>query len=124
MNGQTETGYFLDEDCRESDPIADDQALFLETTSGLVVIAGCAHAGVTNTLDQVSALTGQNEVLALVGGLHLGWATHEELEASASALGGRNCRILAPCHCTGMEIRKLLIYSQLSVYRKPELVGV
>ena len=57
VNGQTGTGYFLDADCRRPDPIADDQALFIETTNGLVVIAGCAHAGVVNTLDHISALT-------------------------------------------------------------------
>jgi 7,8-dihydropterin-6-yl-methyl-4-(beta-D-ribofuranosyl)aminobenzene 5'-phosphate synthase len=102
VNGQTATGYFLDADCREPDPIVDDQTLFIETTTGLVVIAGCAHAGVVNTLDHVSALTGHKEVLALVGGLHLGRATHQELESCANAVASRNCRILAPCHCTGM----------------------
>jgi aspartate racemase len=40
VNEQTPTGFFLDADCREPDPIADDQALFIDTTSGLVVIAG------------------------------------------------------------------------------------
>ena len=102
VNGQRATGYFLDADCREPDPIADDQALFIETTSGLVVIAGCAHAGVVNTLDRVSALTGHREALALVGGLHLGRATQQELDICADAIASRNCRILAPCHCTGM----------------------
>jgi 7,8-dihydropterin-6-yl-methyl-4-(beta-D-ribofuranosyl)aminobenzene 5'-phosphate synthase len=58
MNGQTATDFFLDAACREPDPICDDQALFIDTTSGLVVIAGCAHAGVSNTLDRVSELTG------------------------------------------------------------------
>ena len=40
-----ETGFFLDAECREPDPMADDQALFIDTTDGLVVIAGCAHCG-------------------------------------------------------------------------------
>jgi 7,8-dihydropterin-6-yl-methyl-4-(beta-D-ribofuranosyl)aminobenzene 5'-phosphate synthase len=108
VNGQTATGFFLDADCREPDPIADDQALFMDTTNGLVVTAGCAHAGVLNTLDRISELTGQNEILALLGGLHLGRATHKELEAAASAIGRRNCRILAPCHCTGMGAHSYL----------------
>jgi 7,8-dihydropterin-6-yl-methyl-4-(beta-D-ribofuranosyl)aminobenzene 5'-phosphate synthase len=108
VNGQTATGFFLDADCREPDPIADDQALFIDTTSGLVVIAGCAHAGVVNTLDRVSALTGRTEGLALAGGLHLGRATNKELEASANAIGRRNFQILAPCHCTGMGAHSYL----------------
>jgi 7,8-dihydropterin-6-yl-methyl-4-(beta-D-ribofuranosyl)aminobenzene 5'-phosphate synthase len=101
-------GFFLDADCRGPDPIADDQALFIDTTSGLVVIAGCAHAGVVNTLDRVSALTGCTEGLALAGGLHLGRATNKELEASANAIGRRNFQILAPCHCTGMGAHSYL----------------
>ena len=108
VNGQTGTGYFLDADCRQPDPIADDQALFIETTNGLVVIAGCAHAGVVNTLDRVSALTGRTEGLALAGGLHLGRATNKELEASANAISRRNFQILAPCHCTGMGAHSYL----------------
>ncbi len=75
-NGSSESGFFLDCDCREPDPLADDQALFIETTTGLVVIAGCAHAGVANTLDGVAELTGRNEFFGLVGGLHLWRATH------------------------------------------------
>lgn len=102
VNEQKEKAFFLDADCSEPDPLADDQALFIETANGLVVIAGCAHAGVLNTLDHISELTGNKEIFALLGGLHLGQATHEELEATASAIGRRNCRILAPSHCTGM----------------------
>jgi 7,8-dihydropterin-6-yl-methyl-4-(beta-D-ribofuranosyl)aminobenzene 5'-phosphate synthase len=108
VNGAAATGFFLDADCREPDPIADDQALFIETTGGLVVVAGCAHAGVVNTLDCVARMTGRNEVLALVGGLHLGRATHKELEACANAIGRRHVQILAPCHCTGMGAHSYL----------------
>ncbi len=110
-------GFFLDADCREPDPIADDQALFIETTNGLVVIAGCAHAGVVNTLDHVSALTGHKDVLALAGGLHLGRATLQELEKCASAIASRNCRMLAPCHCTGMGAHTYLRTRFLSMVR-------
>ena len=95
-------GFFLDADCRGPDPIADDQALFIDTTSGLVVIAGCAHAGVVNTLDRVSAHTGCTEGLALAGGLHLGRATNKEVEASASAIGRRNFQILLKIDSIGV----------------------
>jgi 7,8-dihydropterin-6-yl-methyl-4-(beta-D-ribofuranosyl)aminobenzene 5'-phosphate synthase len=107
-NGQSEAAFFLGADCREPDPIADDQALFIETVNGLVVIAGCAHAGVRNTLDRIAELSGRSEIHALIGGLHLGHSTREELEASANAIGRRNCRILAPCHCTGMRAHAYL----------------
>ena len=98
-----ETRFFLDPEYREPDPLIDDQALFIETTNGLVVIAGCCHAGVANTLDCVSALTGRTEIFGMAGGLHLGQATQPQLEASADAISRRKIRILGPCHCTGMQ---------------------
>jgi 7,8-dihydropterin-6-yl-methyl-4-(beta-D-ribofuranosyl)aminobenzene 5'-phosphate synthase len=107
-NGPAETGFFLDADCRVPDPMADDQALFMETAVGLVVVAGCAHAGVANTLDGVAALTGAGEVHTLVGGLHLGRAARRQLEAAAAAVDERNIRVLAPCHCTGMAAHAYL----------------
>jgi 7,8-dihydropterin-6-yl-methyl-4-(beta-D-ribofuranosyl)aminobenzene 5'-phosphate synthase len=108
VNGDAAMGFFLDADCREPDPIADDQALFIDTTAGLVVIAGCAHAGAMNTLDCVRALTGRTGMLALAGGLHLGRATSKELEATANAIGRQNFQMLAPCHCTGMVAHSYL----------------
>ncbi len=107
-NAQSVAGFFLDADGCDPDPLADDQALFIETASGLVVIAGCAHSGIVNTLDRVSALTGSDRVYALAGGMHLGRANYEQLEAAGSAIGRRNFQILAPCHCTGMRAHSYL----------------
>jgi len=107
-NGPKESGFFLDRDCQEPDPLADDQALYIETTNGLVVIAGCAHAGVANTLDRVAQLTGQDEFFGLVGGLHLWRSTRQELEANGNSIGRRKFRIIAPCHCTGLGANSYL----------------
>jgi 7,8-dihydropterin-6-yl-methyl-4-(beta-D-ribofuranosyl)aminobenzene 5'-phosphate synthase len=97
----TEGYFFLDAECREADPLLDDQALVVETSHGLVVIAGCAHSGVMNMLDQVCNVAGRDEVFALLGGLHLGRAPYEQLEAVGNSAGRRDIQILAPCHCTG-----------------------
>jgi 7,8-dihydropterin-6-yl-methyl-4-(beta-D-ribofuranosyl)aminobenzene 5'-phosphate synthase len=94
--------FFLDAAGRDPDPLTDDQALFVETRTGLVVITGCAHAGVANTLRHVCALTGARNVHALVGGLHLGGCSEEQLKEAGDAAGAVNCRMLGPCHCTGM----------------------
>jgi uncharacterized protein with ATP-grasp and redox domains len=89
-------------------PVTDDQALFLDPPDGLVVIAGCAHSGIVNTLDCICALRGCNEIFALIGGLHLGRASSSELEAAVHAIERRNCRILGPCHCTGLNAQAYL----------------
>ncbi len=107
-NEPADTGFFLDADCRDLDPLNDDQALFIQTRSGLVVVTGCAHAGIRNTLDCVSALTNRDEICMLAGGLHLLRASNEQLEASADAIGRRNVEVLAPCHCTGMGAHSYL----------------
>jgi 7,8-dihydropterin-6-yl-methyl-4-(beta-D-ribofuranosyl)aminobenzene 5'-phosphate synthase len=100
--------FFLDVEGRMPDPLADDQALVVETTHGLVVVAGCAHAGVVNTLDLVCRLAGRGEIHALVGGLHLGRASQRQLEDTASALALRRLEWIAPCHCTGMNAHACL----------------
>lgn len=103
-----EAVFFLDEAGRLPDPLLDDQALFIETVRGLVVVAGCAHAGVENTVEQICRLTGRDTIHALIGGLHLGQASHKRLEETGSALGRRNFQLLAPCHCTGMNAQSYL----------------
>ena len=100
--------FFLDEEGREVDPLLDDQALFLETKRGLVIVAGCAHAGVVNTMEHVCRLTGRDEIHALIGGLHLGRASQEQLEEAGNALDRVHCQMLAPCHCTGMNAHTFL----------------
>lgn len=99
--GELPNRFFLDPDCTHSDPIADDQALFVNTQQGLVVVVGCAHAGVVNTLDYVARLSGQDSIFAVIGGFHLGRVPREVWEAVGNALGRRNVQVIAPCHCTG-----------------------
>jgi 7,8-dihydropterin-6-yl-methyl-4-(beta-D-ribofuranosyl)aminobenzene 5'-phosphate synthase len=101
-NEPRETRFFLTADCREPDPLMDDQALFIKTRAGIVVVTGCAHAGIVNTLDHVCTLAGRDEIYMLAGGLHLLRASNEQLESTSEALGRRNVQVLAPCHCTGM----------------------
>ncbi len=93
--------FFLDPQGFRPDPIEDDQALWIETHDGLVVVLGCAHAGVVNTLERITELTGRKEVLAVIGGMHLGQAPTGRLEATVDALRACHPDVLAPCHCTG-----------------------
>jgi 7,8-dihydropterin-6-yl-methyl-4-(beta-D-ribofuranosyl)aminobenzene 5'-phosphate synthase len=93
--------FFLDEEGREPDPLVDDQAAFVETRAGAVVLLGCAHAGVVNTLRQVESLTA-GPVHAVIGGMHLAAADPQRVEATVRALVDRDVRRVVPCHCTGL----------------------
>jgi 7,8-dihydropterin-6-yl-methyl-4-(beta-D-ribofuranosyl)aminobenzene 5'-phosphate synthase len=94
-------GFCWDEACSDLDWIPDDQALFVPTAEGNVVLLGCAHAGVINTLDHIAKLSGDDRVRAVAGGMHLLHADANRLEATADAFRRHGARLIAPCHCTG-----------------------
>lgn len=99
--------FYLDESCQDLDPLLDDQALFADCAAGLVVIFGCAHSGVINTLEYVAQLTGRSRIHAVLGGMHLLQASSERIEATADALERHGVERIMPCHCTGSQAMSL-----------------
>lgn len=95
--------FFLDESCREPDPLVDDQAMYLETPGGVVVLLGCAHAGLVNTLDYVGEVTRLSRVHAVLGGMHLVNASEERISRSVAALRDYDVQVVGPAHCTGLK---------------------
>lgn len=95
--------FFRDAACQHPDHLTDDQAAFIETPSGVVVVLGCAHAGVVNTLQYVKTLVGPRSIHAVVGGMHLGSATEERLDRTVAALREADAPLLYPLHCTGFK---------------------
>ena len=94
-------GFYTDLACRRPDPIEDDQSAFIDTPGGTVVVLGCAHAGVINTLDYVRKLTGNRRVHTVLGGMHLLAAGPVRLNKTVEAFRRIDARRLIPCHCTG-----------------------
>lgn len=99
---------YLDRAGRQADPVVDDQALFFRTTEGLVVLLGCAHAGVVGTLAHVQALAGEERLRLVAGGMHLESASPPRLQRTLEALAALPLSRLAPLHCTGLAARCLL----------------
>lgn len=85
----------------EVDPFFDDQALIVESPAGVVVVLGCTHTGLVNTLRHVVTLTGKKQIYALTGGTHLLNATVEQLAPIFEELKEFDLQFVAPCHCTG-----------------------
>jgi len=104
--------FYLDDSCGTPDPLLDDQALYVETPAGTVVVLGCAHAGVVNTLDYVAQLTGGDRIHAVLGGMHLVSASTERLEATVAALKRHGIQKIGAAHCTGTRATAHL-WSQL-----------
>jgi 7,8-dihydropterin-6-yl-methyl-4-(beta-D-ribofuranosyl)aminobenzene 5'-phosphate synthase len=90
------------------DPLQDDQALVLRTADGLVVLLGCTHAGVINTLNHAVKLTGDKRIRAVIGGLHLASASQQQIEQTVTALKELGVEQLVACHCTGFLARMRL----------------
>jgi len=82
------------------DLILDDQSLFFKTKLGVVVVLGCAHAGLVNTLDYISKLSGER-IHAVLGGMHLLHAGAERMQFTIEGLRRLAPDWLAPNHCTG-----------------------
>ena len=100
--------FFLDPALTRPDPLLDDQAFYLSTSQGIIVICGCAHAGVVNTLSHIARLTGDAPVRALFGGLHLENASVRRMEETVRALRACQPHQIGCCHCTGLvAIRRL-----------------
>lgn len=95
--------FYLDTEGRISDPIEDDMSLWIETADGLVVVTGCCHSGIVNTLDHIIAITGERRICTLLGGFHLSAAAAGRLDRTIQALEGYDIGRMIPCHCTGQE---------------------
>jgi len=89
----------------EPDPIKDDQALVMHLKDkGLVVVSGCSHAGIVNTVRYAKKLTGVAKVHAILGGFHLSGAFFEKIvDKTIDELKALSPVVVVPMHCTGRK---------------------
>lgn len=95
----------------EPDPfLLDDQALVAHVRGkGLVVVTGCSHSGVINTVRHARKITGVDEVYAVLGGFHLSGPLFESIiPATVDAMREFSPAVLAPAHCTGWKATQAL----------------
>jgi 7,8-dihydropterin-6-yl-methyl-4-(beta-D-ribofuranosyl)aminobenzene 5'-phosphate synthase len=85
------------------DNVPEDQALVFDTDSGLVVLVGCAHAGIINTLDYARAIVRPSRFFAVIGGIHVFNASDETLDWTAQRLAAFGTDNFLGGHCTGIE---------------------
>jgi 7,8-dihydropterin-6-yl-methyl-4-(beta-D-ribofuranosyl)aminobenzene 5'-phosphate synthase len=83
--------------------ILDDRAIaFNFKGKGLIVISGCAHAGIINTITYIQRVSGIREVHAVMGGFHLSGKKNESrIKPTVKKLKQINPRLIVPMHCTG-----------------------
>lgn len=94
---------FLDPEMKTFDTILDDQAIFFRVPEGVVIVLGCGHAGVVNTIEYVSELTGEDKIYAVIGGTHLVSASPERMEKTIAAFRQFGLQKIMLFHCTGVN---------------------
>ena len=90
------------------DQFPDDRALIVTTELGLVVILGCAHRCLINTLYHAQNLTGIKRIHTVVGGCHLMDAPEEQIMKTIAALKDLDVQNVGVSHCTGLKAGALM----------------
>ena len=90
-----------------ADEVWDEQALVIDVKGeGLVVVTGCSHSGVVNTVSRARAICSDKPIRAVVGGFHLGsfpLAPAENVAKTADAFQEFGVRTIVPMHCSGLR---------------------
>ena len=88
----------------EPDDFRGEQALFcLVKGRGLVVLSGCAHVGIINTVRQVQRISGIRKIHAVMGGFHLVHAKPQTIRKTVADIREMEPDFIAPAHCSGFE---------------------
>ena len=93
--------FYMDTKGEIPDRLEDDASLWIDTPAGLVVLTGCCHSGIVNTINCVFEQSGRTKLLAVIGGLHLVNADETRLKETMKALKSYAPELIVPCHCTG-----------------------
>jgi 7,8-dihydropterin-6-yl-methyl-4-(beta-D-ribofuranosyl)aminobenzene 5'-phosphate synthase len=83
-----------------------EQSLIVRTDKGLIVITGCAHPGIVKIVNKAKDLL-EGDILLVMGGFHLEWATKNKIEKIISAFKQMGVRYVGPSHCSGDKARNL-----------------
>jgi len=92
----------------QPDKLLDDRALIINTEPGLIVILGCAHRGIINTLYYAQQLTGVKPIHTVLGGCHLFGASQERVRSTIAALKELGVQKIGVSHCTGLPAAAIM----------------
>lgn len=93
----------IENDEMMQDPLKDDQSLVLKTEKGLVIVLGCAHSGMINTLDHIKGYFPGEKIHMVIGGTHMGFLDELQVEKTIELLKVFNIDKIGVSHCTGLQ---------------------
>jgi 7,8-dihydropterin-6-yl-methyl-4-(beta-D-ribofuranosyl)aminobenzene 5'-phosphate synthase len=100
--------YVKEGDILRPDELLDDRALIVKSPKGLIIIAGCAHRGIINTLYHARNITGIEKIHAVIGGSHLMNTSEERIWQTIAAFREMEVEKLGLCHCTDLPAAAIL----------------
>ncbi|MBW2689088.1 MAG: MBL fold metallo-hydrolase [Deltaproteobacteria bacterium] len=93
----TETG-----EVQKPDPLLDDLSMVVTSSKGLIIVLGCAHAGLINIIEYVTQKFAGEKIYAVVGGTHLGFSNDDQFEETVKVLDQYQIEKIGVSHCTGL----------------------
>jgi len=86
------------------DRLEDDQAIVLNIKDkGLVILSGCAHSGIVNTINYAQEISGVDKVWAIIGGFHLAKSSDADIQSTIDEIKKLKPALVVPSHCTGFK---------------------
>lgn len=91
--------------------VSDDQALIMNVKNkGLIILTGCGHAGIVNTIKFAKKVTGIKKIYCVIGGFHLSGQDYEDsIPLTLAELTRVDPQYIVPCHCTGWKATNKII---------------
>ncbi len=103
-SGRSNQSFYRDGPDLIPDDLDEDQAIVINVKAkGLVVLSGCAHIGIVNTINYAKEFTGIDTIYAIIGGFHLARADDSEISKTIDLIKKENPSYVIPCHCTGFK---------------------
>ncbi len=90
------------------DHVLDEHSIIIRTEKGLILLLGCCHPGLINTIKYAIQITGETRFAAVIGGTHLMFHTEERLQQTIAALHNFDIQLIGTSHCTGSKANALI----------------
>jgi len=95
-------------DGEKDDFLLDDSAIVFKSSEGLVIITGCAHAGICNTVEYAMKVCGEKRIVDIIGGFHLLDPPEDQLAETIRCFEKWRPVAVHACHCTDFNSKLAL----------------
>jgi len=102
------TSYTPEGEKMHPDPLLDDLSMVIDSDKGLILVLGCAHAGMVNIIRHVMEKMRSDRIYAIIGGTHLGFSSDEQFEETLKVIDQYQIERIGVSHCTGLAKASLL----------------